>query len=66
MDRQKSSGRPVLATTLENQEAVEELICSQEDQLGIHLSPREIAEELNVSHTSVSRMVKQRTEKRCP
>ena len=60
MDRQKGSGRPVSATTLENQEAVEELICSQEDQPGTHLSPREIAEELNVSHTSVRRMVKQK------
>ena len=60
MKRQKGSGRQVTATTQENQEAVEELICSQEEQPGTHLSPRNIAQELNVSHSSVCRMVKRK------
>jgi len=50
----------VTATTQENQEPVEELICSQEEQPGMHLSPQNISEELDVSHTLVRRMVKRK------
>ena len=34
MDRKKLSGRPVTVVTKENQELVEELICSQEEREG--------------------------------
>ena len=34
MDRKKVSGRPVTVVTEENQELVEELICSQEEREG--------------------------------
>ena len=57
MERQKGSGRPVSATTQENEEAAEGLICSQEDKPGTHLSPRKIADHLDISHSSVRRIV---------
>ena len=60
MKRQKGSGRPITVTTPENEAAVEDLICSQEESPGTHLSPRNIASELNISHTSVRRMVKRK------
>ena len=44
---------------VENAELVEELICSQEDFLGIHKSPREIARNVGISRISV-RLVKRR------
>ena len=39
MERQKGSGCPRRATTRENEEALEDLICSQEDQPGTHMHP---------------------------
>lgn len=44
--------------TVENTARVEEMICSQEDDPGTHKSLREIASEMHVSHTSVSKMAK--------
>ena len=58
-DRRPGSGRPKTATTEENEDDVEEMICSQEEP-GTHVPPRKIAHQLEVSHTSVRRMIKNR------
>ena len=55
-DRKRGSGRPRTAQTEENEEAVEELILSQEDQPGTHMSQRKIADNLGISRTSVQRI----------
>ena len=60
IERKKGSGRPITACTPENEEFVDEEICSQENLPGTHTHPREIAEKLNVSHTSVRRMIKKK------
>jgi len=57
-DRASCSGRPRSARTHENIQTVEELVCSQEDQLGTSKSPREIARETGMLHSSVRRIVK--------
>ena len=59
MERQKGSGRPVSATPPENQDAVEDLVCSQEDAPGTHVTPNNIAKMLKISVRSVRRMVKE-------
>ena len=51
-DRKKGSGRPVTATTEENGDLVEELICSQEEHPGTHSSARKIAPEISISRSS--------------
>ena len=56
MDRRPGSGRPRTATTQENAEIVDEEISSQETP-GTHTHPRTIAEELDISHSSVRRMI---------
>ena len=56
MRRKKGSGRPVTVTTEENQDLVEETICSQENDPHSHQSPREIAETTGISRTSVRRI----------
>ena len=58
MERQKGSGRPVTVTTPKNQAAVEEMICSQEESPGTHVTPNNIAKVLKISDRSVRRMVK--------
>ena len=60
MDRKKGSGRPRTATCTENENLMEEMICSQEDQPGTHVPPSGIAKELRVSESSVRRMVKRK------
>ena len=60
MKRRTGSGRPVTVTTDENAELAEELICSQEDFPGTHKSPHEIARDVGISRSSVSRLVKRR------
>ena len=60
MDRQKGSGRPVSVATKENEEAIEKLICSQEDEPGTHLSLRNIAKHLEISHTSVRNIIEKK------
>ena len=40
MDRKSGSRRPRTVSTKENEDLVEELICSQKDNPGSHLSPR--------------------------
>ena len=39
MERQKGPSRPQTATTLEKEETVEEMICSQEDHPATHVPP---------------------------
>ena len=56
-DRRKGSGRPITATTPEICAEVEELICSQEEEPGTHYSACEIAHHLEISRSSVQRMV---------
>ena len=60
MDRRSESSRPVTVTREEKEELVGDLICSQEENPGTHLSPREIEKVTSISQTSVRRMVKQR------
>ena len=55
MKRQSGSGRPRTARSIENEQMVDEMICSQEDEPGTHISPRNIAEELNISHSNSSK-----------
>ena len=60
--RKKGSGRPRSARTQENQEEVEELIFSQENEEDgdwkRHDSPRVIAQRLGISKNSVYRIIK--------
>ena len=56
----KDSGRPRTATTPENEEAVEEMICSQDDHPGPHVPPKDIAKRLKISQSSVRRMTKRK------
>ena len=58
MNRKPGSGRPRTVTTPENEEIVEQLICSQEDSPGTHKSPREIEKMTGIKRASVRRMVK--------
>ena len=60
MDRRPESSRPVTVTREEKEELVGDLICSQEENPGTDLSPREIEKVTGISQTSVRRMVKQR------
>ena len=60
IERKKGSGRPVTATNDENQQLVEDLILSQEDQPGTHLSTRIIASEIGISNGSVSKIIKKK------
>ena len=60
MERRPGSERPRTVTTAENEEMVEELICSQEEKPGTHLSPREIEKYTGISRSSVRRMVKRK------
>ena len=60
MERRPGSSRPVTVTIEKNEELVEDLICSQEENLGTHLSPRKIEKVSSISRTSVRRMVKRR------
>ena len=48
MERQKDSDRTQTVITPENEEAVEEMICSQEDHHRIHVPPKYITKELKV------------------
>ena len=59
MERKEGSGRPRAVCTKENEDLVELLVCSQEDNPGSHMSPREIEKHTGIRHrTSVRRMVK--------
>ena len=60
MDRKTGSGRPRTVTNVQNEELVEDSICSQEDNPGSHMSPREIEKNTGISRTSVRKMIKRR------
>lgn len=59
LERRKGSGRPKSVRTPTNIDRVDELICSQEGNIGKHLSTRRISAELNISRTSVRRIAKE-------
>jgi len=63
--RRVGSGRPKTARSNDNIDRVAELICSQEDQPGTSLSTRQVAELVNISATSVRRIVKQDLQLKC-
>lgn len=56
--RKVGSGRPKSARTPANIIAVEELLCSQENEPGTSLSTRQVAQELGISCMSVCRIAK--------
>ena len=58
MERQKVSGCPQTAATPENDRVVEEMIYSQEDDQGSHVPPKDFAEGLKISQSSVQAMIK--------
>ena len=60
LDRRAGSGRQRTITTEEKTTLFENLICSQEDNSGSHMSQREVEKKTVISHTSVRRMMKKR------
>lgn len=59
--RKEGSGRPRTTRTEENEETVEELICSQEEQPHTHLTPRQIEQSEEISRSSVIRIVRDKS-----
>lgn len=59
-DRKKGSGRPITATSDENQQLVEDLVLSQESEPGTHLSTRKVARRIGISNSSVSNILKKK------
>ena len=60
MDRRAGSGRQQTITTKEKENLTENLICSQEDNPGSHMSLRVVEKNTSISCTSVLRMIKRR------
>ena len=60
MNRKEGYGRPRLATTEENTNLNEELVCSQEEAPHAHLAPRKIPEQTGISRLSIRGMIKRR------
>ena len=60
LNREESSGRPRSVTTEVNTDLIEELICSQEEALHKHVAPCKIAEQTEISRSSIRRMTKRR------
>ena len=58
MERKKGSGRPRTARNEENEETVEELIMSQEDEPHSHLAPRQIEESEGITRSSGVRFLR--------
>ena len=58
VERKVGSGRPKSARSTANITMVQEMICSQEDELGTSKSTRQIAGEMDISATSVRRIAK--------
>ena len=56
IERKKGSGRPKSSCTQENIEIVEDLILSQEDKPGTHLSQRKIAKQSGIHRSTVQRI----------
>ncbi|XP_066916153.1 uncharacterized protein [Clytia hemisphaerica] len=61
MERKSGSGRARTVCTEKNEDLVEELICSQEENPGSHMSPCEIQKHTGISRTSVRRMVRSKS-----
>ena len=57
VERAAGSGRPRSSRTEDNIAAVEELVQSQEDKPKTHISTRQIARELNLTQTTVRRII---------
>ena len=55
--RLQGSGRPRTVSTDENAQLVDDLLCSQDDQPGSHLSQRKISNRLNIPRSSVQRII---------
>ena len=55
--RRKGSGRPVTATTDQHQAYVDDAIFSQDEEEGTHEPPSKISKSLDVSRSSVKRMI---------
>lgn len=58
-DRKPGSGKTRKARTAQNVDSVKELVLSQEDAPGTHRTIRQITRELDISRSSVHRIVKQ-------
>ena len=57
MDRRAGSGRQRTTNTEENENLIENLIRSQEDNPGSHMSPRKIEKNTGISRNSVRQMM---------
>ena len=55
--RREGSGRPKSSRTENNINAVKELISSQEDKPGTHATPNEISKMIDISRTSIRRII---------
>lgn len=62
--RKRGSGRPASVSTEANIALVGELICSQDDQPGTHLSQRKISQRLGIKRTSVRTIIKDKLNKK--
>ena len=60
MDRRAGTGKQRAITTEESKNLIENLICSQEDNPGSHMSPKEVEKNTGISCTSVRPMIKRR------
>ena len=58
MERKQGSVRPQTPCTQENENLVEQLIFSQEDNRGSHMSPHEIEKHTGIDRSAIRRMVK--------
>lgn len=65
MERQRGSGRPRTARTVENIDIVHELILSQEGAPGTHRSTRQIARETGISIGSVVTIIHEDLQLKC-
>src|SRR3984885_3458915 len=65
VERAAGSGRPKSSRTEDNIAAVNELVQSQEDKPKTHLSTRKIARELNLTQTTVRRIIHNDLELKC-
>ena len=62
--RLQGGGRPRTVSTDENAQLVDDLLCSQDDQPGSHLSQRKISNRLNIKRSSVQNIIKNKLKKR--
>ena len=60
MDRKANSVRQQTITTNKNENPIENLICSQEDNPGGHISPREVGKNIGTNRASIRRIAKRR------